>query len=288
MTIDCEQCLRLVSRQIDQATSNKETQEARAHALQCADCRSKFTVIMGADTLLGKALLSARVSDGFSAMVAERLAQAHMAEAAAGPPKLVVGAAVALAALILLLLISILSASGPQIPSIGEVGRVEEVEKKLELAMFESDSFYGVSAGTEIPRGAKARTTTGVGLLRLSGGRSVALAPGTVLDLAHYHDGSKVLLEDGGAYVYVPGTDMQVDTPGAKVYANKASFLVRYDSSGKTTVVVRSGRVSLFNESGAVTVESGQKCETSGDGAPESPSKTDVERYTDWVHQLGL
>lgn len=285
MTISCEQCVRLISRQIDRATSNQETQAVRAHALECLNCRSIFRAMTGADSLLSKAFLSQGVTDGFSAMVVEKLAEAHMAETTGGPSRVLLGAAAGLGVLILAFLVSIFSASGPEIPTIGEVGRVEG---GLRLAMFETNSFYRAGAGTVIPRGAKVKTSVGLGVLRLDGDRYVALAEESLVDLAHYHDGSKVILKQGGAYVSVPETDMQVDTPGAKVYGSKASFLVRYESSGKTIVVVKSGEVSLFNESGVVTLRSGQKSEVFEDKPPESPSKADVKTYLSWVRRLGL
>ena len=81
---------------------------------------------------------------------------------------------------------------------------------------------------------------------------------------------------------------MQVDTPGVKVYGRKASFLVRYESSGKTTVVVESGEVSIFNAAGAATASKGEKVELLEGEKPKKPAKANLKNYLGWVRQLGL
>jgi hypothetical protein len=285
MTINCDQCIRIISRQLDRATSDKETQAVRTHALQCENCRARFTAITGADRLLGKILLSQRLPDGFSGTVAERLAEAHLAETVTGISKTITTIAVALGILVIVLFIAILARTGPEIPIIGELGRIEG---QVEIALFKSTSFSTASMGEEIPQGARVHTRVGSGLLKLARGRDVALGAQTHLNLAHYHDGTKVLLERGEIYVLTPEEDMQVDTTGAKVYGRKAAFLVRYESSGKTTVVVESGEVSLFGPSGAVTVLEGEKAELLEGDKPRDPAEVNLKNYLGWVRELGL
>lgn len=285
MTIDCDQCIKIISRQLDRATSDKETQAVRTHALQCERCRASFTAISGADRLLGKTLLSQRLPDGFSGTVAERLAEAHLAETTTGIPKVVPGIAAGLGILITVLFIALLARQGPEIPKIGEFGRIEGA---VETAFFGSESFGTAGMGQELPQGAKINTRVGSCLLKLDEGRQVALGAQTLLNLEHYHDGKKVRLERGEIYVITPERDMQVDTGGAKVYGKKAAFLVRQESSGKTTVVVESGEVSLFGSSGAVTVLEGEKAELLEGEEPRDPAETNIKNYLGWVRQLGL
>jgi hypothetical protein len=251
----------------------------------CERCRARFNAITGADRLLGRVLLSQRLSDGFSGAVAEKLAEAHLAEAVKGIPRPILGLAAGLGALVVVLLVLLFARSGPEIPKIGEVGRVEG---GIELALFESESFRAADTGEEIPQGAKVSTRVGSGLLKLARGRDVALGAETVLNLAHYHDGTVIVLERGEIYVLTPESDMQVDTAGAKVYAKKAVFLVRYESSGKTTVVVESGEVYLFGAAGAVTVSAGEKAELLEGDKPKGPAKANLKNYLGWVRQLGL
>ncbi len=285
MTIDCNECLRLISRQIDRATSDKETQAARAHALECENCRVRFNVITGADRLLGKALASLKLTDGFSGMVAQRLAEVHLAESVKGVPKALAGAAAGLGVLVVVLFALLLTHSAPDIPKIGEFGRLEG---EFELALFGSKSFYAAGMGQKIPRSARVQTRMGRGLLKFAGGRDVAVGDQTLLDMVHYHDGTKLLLERGEIYVLTSERDIQIDTPDAKVYGRKASFLVSYESSGRTTVVVESGEVSLLGVAGVATVSAGEKAELLEGEKPKGPVKTNLENYLGWVRQLGL
>ena len=277
--------MRLVSRQIDRATSDNETQAVRDHTLKCEKCRIKFNMITGADRLLAKSLNSQRLTEGFSGTVAERLAQAHLAESVRGIPRTLTGAALGLGVLVIVLLVLLLSGSGPQIPATGRVGRLEG---GLELALFGRNSFRAASMGQEIPQGAMVQTRVGSGLIKLAGDRDVALGAETLLDLSHYHDGARILLKRGEVYILAPGADVQVDTPGAKVYGRGTSFLVRYESSGKTTTVVETGKVNLFNASGVVEISPGEKAELLEDEKPGNAVKANMENYLGWVRQLGL
>jgi hypothetical protein len=285
MTIDCEQCMKLISRQLDRAASDKETQAVRTHAVQCEKCRVRFNQVTGADRLLSRALQAQALSDGFSSMVAQKLAEAHLAESAREAPKVMMWAALGLACLLVVMLILLAARSGPEIPSIGDVGRVEGT---FELARFGSDSFHGADIGEDIPQGASVRTQQGAGVLKLSDGRQIALRQSTLLDLEHYHDGGIFLLEKGEVYVIADETDAQVDTPSAKIYGSGASFLVSCESSGKTTVVVKSGEASLFNALGAVRILEGERAEVMEDEKPRKPEKANIDVQTGWVRQLGL
>jgi hypothetical protein len=285
MAITCEECLKLISRQIDRAASEAETHSVRTHTLHCEECRAKFNSIMRADSLVSKAMLSLRLSDGFSAVVAEKLASADLAESAKGSPKTLFGVAGLLGVVIVVLLVLLGARSGPDIPSIGEMGRVET---EVELALYESDSFSSASLGMEIPRGAKARTGIGSGVLRLSGGADVAIGTETAVDLAHYHDGRKILLDSGEVYVIAPESGFQIDTLEAKVYAKKAEFLVSRRNAGKTTLVVKSGSANLLGPGGAVIVGPGRRAEILEGKKPKKPIEADMDDYLGWVRQLGL
>jgi len=286
MTIECEECLRIISRQIDRATSDKETQAARTHAIKCETCRAKFNAIAGADRLIGKAIHSFRLTDGFSAKVAEKLAEAHLAESVKGPPKAMALVALGLAAIAILLAIMLAMRSGPDIPSIGEISRFEGGE--IEFSQYGTQSFSAASTGMEIPEGARLQTRLGSGIVRLEGDRNFAMNSETLVDLSKYHDGAKILLESGEIYVFVPETDMQVDTPGGKIYGSKAKFIVRYENSGKTVVAVKSGEVNLFSESGAVLLEKEKKAEMREGEKPGAPEKANLDNYLGWIRRLGL
>lgn len=274
----------MISRQIDRVTSEQETQAARAHARECPACRRRFNAMAGADRLLAKTLLAERLSDGFTAIVAERLAQADLAEISKGISKGLIAAAAGLGALIVVLLTLLMSSSEQGIPGIGRVGRVES---GFELCCFRSKSFLSASMGEKVPRGASARTDGG-GVLKLDGGRNFVLGQDTAVDMSHYHDGGKLVLEEGRLYVSSPDTDVQVDTFIAKVYGKKASFVVEHAGGGRTTVAVESGEVSLFNEAGAVTIATGEKSQVAEGKAPRNPSKTDVKKYFGWVRRWGF
>lgn len=286
MTIDCDQYLRVISRQIDRATSDKETQAARTHAIKCEKCRLRFNSITGADRLLAKALLSKRLGEGFSGKVAERLAEAHLAETVKGTPGAIMGAAVGLAILVIVLLVLLASSPGPEIPGIGEIGKTDG---GIEFAFYRSDSFRTAKVGEKLPQGAKVQARGNGGLLRLSGGRNLALRSDSVVDLSHYHDGKKAVLAEGEIYVsLLPDAAMQVDTRDAKVYGTGASYLVQFEDSGRTTVVVESGEVNFLNAAGAVKVKAGEKSELLEGSGPRKPAETNTKNYLDWVRQLGL
>ena len=110
----------------------------------------------------------------------------------------------------------------------------------------------------------------------------------TLLDLSKYHDGSKVMLEFGEIYVIVPESDMQVDTAEAKIFGSNARFLVRHDNSGKTIVIVESGTVELFAESGFIVLEKDTKAEMREGEKPGNPEKVKLENYLGWKKRLGL
>jgi hypothetical protein len=282
---ECEQWLRIVSRQLDRATTERETQVARAHTLKCEKCRLRFNVITGTDNLMGRALRAQGLSDGVTSLVAEKLAQAYLTEAAGGRPRLLLGVAASLGVLVVVLLALSFSRSGPEVAAIGHVARLEGV---AELAAFKSASFRSARLGEKLPQGSKLRTGTGSALLKLSGGRDIAVGMDTLVDLARYHDGEKVLLGKGELYIPAADGGIQVDTPGAKVYAAKSSFLVRYEDSGKTTLVVESGEASLFNMAGAATAAAGEKSEAQEGEAPRPPSRVNLKNFLGWVRQFGL
>jgi hypothetical protein len=285
MAITCEECLKLMSRQIDRAASDAETHATRSHTLQCEGCRARFNAVMRADSLVNKALMSLRLSDGFSAEVAEKLASADLADSAKGSPKTVYGAAAFLGLVLLVLIVLLGTRRGPDIPKIGQVGRIE---MEVELARYRSNSFASTSVGAEIPQGAKARTGVGSGVLKLSGGADLAVGTDTSVDLAHYHDGGRILLDTGEVYVIAPESGFQVDTAEAKVYARNARFLVSRRSAGKTTVVVKSGSVSLLGAGGAVSVGARQKAELLEGKEPRKPVEANLDDFLGWVRQLGL
>lgn len=285
MAITCEECLKLISRQIDRAASDAETHAIRSHTLQCQDCRTKFNAVMRADSLVNRALLSLRLGDGFSAEVAEKLASADLADSAKGSPRTLYGVAAFLGLVLLVLIVLLGIRSGPEIPKIGQVGRIET---EVEFAFYGSDSFSSTSLGDEIPQGVKARTGMGSGVLKLSGGSDLAIGSETVVDLAHFHDGGKILLDMGEVYVIAPESGFQVDTAEAKVYARKAQFLVSRRSAGKTTVVVKSGTVSLLGAGGAVSVGARQTAELLEGKEPRKPVDANLDNFLGWVRQLGL
>ncbi len=285
MTITCEECLKLISRQIDRTASDAETHSVRSHTLHCEECRVKFNSIMRADSLVGKALLSLRLSDGFSAEVAEKLASADLAESAKSSPGKLYGIAGLLGLVLIVLIIMLGVRSGPDIPGIGKMGRIEN---EVELAPYKSDSFSSASLDEKIPQGAKARTGIGSGILRLSGGADVAVGSETEVDLAHFHDGGKILLDLGEIYVIAPESGFQVDTAEAKIYARKAEFLVSRKTAGKTTVVVKSGSVSLLGAGGGISVGARQTSELFEGKKPKRPVEADLDDFLGWVRQLGL
>ena len=285
MAITCEECLKLLSRQIDRAASDAETHSVRSHTLQCEECRVKFNAIMRADSLVSKALLSMRLSDGFSAEVAEKLASADLAESSKGSPKTLFGVAGVLGLILVVLIVLLAARSGPDMPSIGEIGRIDN---EVELALYKSDSFSSKSLGDEIPQGAKARTGIGSGILKLSGGVDIAIGTETTVDLAHYHDGRKITLDVGEIYVIAPESGFQVDTAEAKIYASKAEFLISRRSAGKTTLVVKSGTANLLGAGGVASVNAKQKAELLEDKKPKRPVETDLDDFLGWVRRLGL
>jgi hypothetical protein len=240
---------------------------------------------MRADSLVSKALLSLRLSDGFSAEVAEKLASADLAESAKSSPRTLFGIAGVLGLVLIALIIMLGARSGPDIPTIGEMGRIET---EVELALYKSDSFSSCSLGDKIPQGAKARTGIGNGVLKLTGGVHLAVGSETAIDLAHYHDGRKIELDLGEIYVIAPESGFQVDTAEAKIYGRKAEFLVSRRSAGKTTLVVKSGNANLLGAGGSASVGPQQKAELLEGKKPKRPVEADLDDFLGWVRQLGL
>jgi hypothetical protein len=93
-------------------------------------------------------------------------------------------------------------------------------------------------------------------------------------------------LDQGNTYVNSqgPGNDLlQLDTPSASVRVfGKAVFEVDVSTEGLTDVSVLSGRVSVENQSGSVTVSAGQIISTGSEGTAHLSPLPPPDDWTRW------